>query len=891
VQPGKYSRITHVVLIVLLIGGSLALALPARAEDDPVTITFAIPGFWAEMWGNALIEEFEAAHPGIRVKLINSDAGYSWHPGGGDIAGYLDQVADYASAADVLYVNSFSLTAAATQAGNFLDLAPLTRTDADLNEGDFYPSAWQSFQWDNAVWALPISLDAAIMLYDRQAFDATGLTYPSPDWTMAELANAIRTLTRFNAEGKIEQPALQADGSLLLTLFRSLLGHGLYDPATMPNMPVLGGADVEAILTEWAQLDREGYFATPEGAILDSTKFPMRIELSMYSLGTIGDTDTPLDSYIGKTLLPGGKSGLYVDGIAISSGTQHPEQAYEFIKFLSKSPKAANSFFSARPARQSLIGAETQDSGEENTFSFTANFSPEDAAVLEEAIANALPASELRYTEYLPSISEKMTSGNLSVPEALQEAELKAQQDYQAALDRRNTPVMVVAPPPDVELAPGEIDLKFGLAYMTQPLPNQEQWDQLMADFAANDPVVGHVQLGTEFMDVSLKNMAEKYDCFFLPFNGVPGGQLDQLLNLDPFMDADANFDRNDVYPNVLSQLQQEARTWAYPLIIQPRVLRYNSDLFNQAGVPLPENGWTVSEFTDALIALQSLTNKAPFVPQAFGGSSYYMLIAAFGGLPFDYRTTPPTLNFTDLATVDAIRQVLDLARNGYIQYQNLEITSSSDVVSVTTSGDEAIMDTDMSMLFFASTGGTEPDPHRTVLYPTGTQYTPMSYDIGAAYISANAQNPEACYAWISQMAQRPDLFTGVPARQSQLSDPLVTAMLNPDTLSLARQVDQMLSRPDLVFVPSTLMSGDLQGLLLRFISENWLNRVFDNYVKNNTDLETELAQAQQYVQDFQTCAAAIPPRDSASVDEETYAQQFLDCAIAVDSSLSSLLQ
>jgi hypothetical protein len=43
------------------------------------------------------------------------------------------------------------------------------------------------------------------------------------------------------------------------------------------------------------------------------------------------------------------------------------------------------------------------------------------------------------------------------------------------------------------------------------------------------------------------------------------------------------------------------------------------------------------------------------------------MLIAAYGGLPIDYRTTPATLNFTDPATISAIQQVLDLAKNGYI--------------------------------------------------------------------------------------------------------------------------------------------------------------------------------------------------------------------------------
>ncbi len=62
-------------------------------------------------------------------------------------------------------------------------------------------------------------------------------------------------------------------------------------------------------------------------------------------------------------------------------------------------------------------------------------------------------------------------------------------------------------------------------------------------------------------------------------------------------------------------------------------------------------------------------TDPAPFQPNDPSGSYLLMLIAAFGGLPIDYRTDPPTINFTDAATVDAIRQVLDLAKDGYIAY------------------------------------------------------------------------------------------------------------------------------------------------------------------------------------------------------------------------------
>ncbi len=91
--------------------------------------------------------------------------------------------------------------------------------------------------------------------------------------------------------------------------------------------------------------------------------------------------------------------------------------------------------------------------------------------------------------------------------------------------------------------------------------------------------------------------------------------------------------------------------------------------IFQQAGVPLPEGTWTLDQFIDALRTLKDYLDKTPFVSHNINGESLMMLIAAYGGLPIDYRTSPATFNFTDPATVDAIQQVLDLAKNGYIDY------------------------------------------------------------------------------------------------------------------------------------------------------------------------------------------------------------------------------
>src|SRR5690606_4010720 len=293
-------------------------------------------------------------------------------------------------------------------------------------------------------------------------------------------------------------------------------------------------------------------------------------------------------------------------------------------------------------------------------------------------------------------------------------------------------------------------------------------------EFTSTDPQVRHIELDNNSAP-SLTQMAEQYDCFYLPFNAANSDDVSALLSLDPFLDADFNFDANDIPGNLLAQLQRNNRTWAYPLNLQPQVLWYHSQLFAEAGIPAPEGGWTTDAFNDALRSLKiDADDPPPFQPRDFGGNYILMLTAAYGGLPLDYRTQPVTVNFTDLATVEALRQVLDLAKQGYIQYQQLATTGGvfggggSDTPIYT----DTLSPFSFNRFQFQQQNTDFVDPYRITSYPTGSQYTPVTYSIGTAYISATSPIPDACYRWISTLGEHPELFMAMPARRSQLNNP-----------------------------------------------------------------------------------------------------------------------
>ncbi len=872
---------------VFLLMATLLVGLPLAAQDSTVTLQLAVPEFLSETFDADLIAEFESQNPGIKLNIVSSSGGgFAASPAFG-INAHLEDMQEYVASADVVFVNSSSLTPESARAGYFLDLSPLTSADPTLNIDDFIPAAWQSFQWDRSVWALPVSTDVILLIYNRKAFDEAGLAYPNGSWTLDDFANAARALTKRDAEGEVTNAGYVDYGNTKYML-RSLLGTSLADMAATPAQPALTNSALESLLTTWQSLKDEGIIGGVGGgnSIVivggggDGPAMSIQQSFGLASFpGVQGDPP-------GGSLLPGGNAGMEVQGFAISTGTQYPEQAYALAKFLTSSADVANNLFGSTPARKSLAGIE----GDSNQPFADLTYTPENQAVVTEAYDHALPVSEMLFSDYLNVAIDTMEQDIVDAQTALQEAEALAIGNLNTAAERQTTIVTVATPVPEVVLNPGEIAIKFGLTSFISPLPNQDQWDQIINNFVASDPQVGQIVLDAA-RDTSLEAMSASYDCYYIPTNSVGDGNLENVLNLDPYMDADPSFDKSDVIGNTLAQVQSDNKTWAFPIVVQPEVLRYNAEMFENAGVQMPEDGWTIDAFTDALKTLKDASpDSSPFIPRGFGSDYLLSLIAGFGGLPLDYRTTPVTINFTDPATVEAIRQMLDLVKAGYIEYTAIGPRGGGGAVAVFAIADSsedttAISTHSLSALnLFAVEEIVGSNPYRLTTYPQGTQYATISYNVGTAYISVNAQNPEACYRWLSELSRHPELFSAMPARRSLINDPAVTASQSPDTIALYNQIDRLLGQPNVIALPSGF-GGSPQDSWV----QSWLNRAFDRYINEDANLEDELAQAEMFAKDYQGCAAAIPPLDTASEQNpRDYFQQFVDCATDVDPTITS---
>lgn len=871
----------------------LTIGLVPTFAQDTVTISVAIPEFLIDGFPDEAIANFEAEFPNINVNLKIAQQNPSFSASD-DVDSFLDNMEAFASEADVLMVSSNGqINTEVTRAGILLDLSPLVLSDPDFNVDDFYFPVWQSFQWDGGIWGVPMVADVVGVAYRADIFDQNNLPYPDSWFSAADVDIALRELTTYDDEGNVQTPALiDLNDSTDMLMYAFTAGGRFVDDLAFPSIPDYSNPQLEELVQMLADLQTDGILPS-DGGFQFIQDAPVLLVPSIFaSSPAIGADDFSIST------LPGGFIGLSTNGLAVSSGTIYPQEAYEFIKYVSNDPQLSNAFLGVVPARRSLLGA---DEGDQGTIASLLNPSDEVLALVNANIDFAIASPDLRYGSFLALAIEKVVADGVDPATAIQETEQEVL-DRLAISDERgqDMSIIVATPPPDVAVSDGQVVLEFGISGFTANISNQEQWDNAVANFIASNPDVADVTItgATLFTGNSLTNMSDQYDCFYTTGNVVQSGDVSLLLNISPLIASDPNVDPSDFVGGSLNLMTRESQTYGLPIDIQPQSMVYDTDLFNQAGAFPPYAGWTVTDFENALRTLKvDPEDPAPFISQDFGGGAYIInLITAYGGIPIDYRNQPLTLDFTSSSSVDAIRQVLDLAKEGYIDYQELANFGPGGG-GFGGDNEATALYTQILNSFTAGFGGGGGDdeednnannPQVPVPFPIGTQYAAVSYDIGGLYVSSSTDFADACYRFISFVSTDANLMTAMPARRSVLTNPDLATNQSPETVQLYNDIAIKLDEPNTIAIPAGF-GGGLDGIGDGLLGL-WLIRSFDRYVLEDADLEAELEEAQLFSENYQGCAAAVPPFDPTIDQGFAYIGKFFDCAIQVDPSLEGVL-
>ena len=309
----------------------LAAVLTAGAGAQ--TITFATWGGTEELDIYAeLISEFEV-DTGITVNVNHI-------PSAGDYEQTLATLIAAGNAPDVFFINNISLPGFAVQDA-FLPLTPYLE---EIDLGDFFEGHLEAFQYQGEQVAIPRDISNMVVFYNADMFRGAGLELPTSDWTWDDFLDKARALTvDRSGDGEVDQFGFGYNTFWLFWQPWIWSGGGSFFSDDHSELTLNQGASLEA-LEFFVGLRCEENVAPTAAQAADRTA------ASMFADGDVAmitdgrwrvaplNASEAVDFEWDVVTFPHGPAGSIVDangsGWGISSTSQNPDAAWQFIEFV-----------------------------------------------------------------------------------------------------------------------------------------------------------------------------------------------------------------------------------------------------------------------------------------------------------------------------------------------------------------------------------------------------------------------------------------------------------------------------------------------------------------------------------------------------------------------------
>ena len=331
--------------IILLLTCLVALSSSCTTRDDEgkIILSYTRWGTPAEMESTReLIAQFEKENPGLEV-LVDV---VSWEQ-------YWQKIKTSAvtDTAQDVWLMSAAYVEQYIEAGHVLDLMQFIEKDPDFNEDDYFPYAFDAYVFvrtgsglkpgkfgEGPLYAFTRDYNCSVLYYNRDHFDAQGMAYPDDTWTWDNLVAAARKLTiDFDNDGVIDQWGY---GGLQYAHFARIIGGAPLDVQNRRSnysseRVVKAVRFCHDLIHKYRvhppvtiQVYETGAFVTGKVSMTVSGIWNVRSHGASECLWDIAPI--PLDR-------PGRERAMLGGGVAhsIFAGTDHPEEAWKLVKFLS----------------------------------------------------------------------------------------------------------------------------------------------------------------------------------------------------------------------------------------------------------------------------------------------------------------------------------------------------------------------------------------------------------------------------------------------------------------------------------------------------------------------------------------------------------------------------
>jgi multiple sugar transport system substrate-binding protein len=260
---------------------------------------------------------------------------------------------------DIIYNTVTETTSTFGQLGMYLSLDDYIKNSKVIKPSDFVKGIWDTAVWNGHTWVIPYNWSDIGVVYNKAMFDAAGVAYPKPGWTRDEFLADAKALTKAP-----NQFGFYDDSWPYLGVFPFILTAG-GEIHTADKSKVIAGTDVPGLeaVTFYVDLVRTEKVA-PTATELGQNTNPFATSLVamqvVRSWTPSTFKDIAPDLKYGVTSIPMVSKRInYFEGagFGINSKSQHPDEAWKFIEFLSSEAqqKAMGDLQIYFPARQSTI--------------------------------------------------------------------------------------------------------------------------------------------------------------------------------------------------------------------------------------------------------------------------------------------------------------------------------------------------------------------------------------------------------------------------------------------------------------------------------------------------------------------------------------------------------
>ena len=326
-----------------LAGGNSYISCPGSpnttaSAPESGTVNLTVSGWTSTPAEDALVQQnlqnFEKLHPNIHVH---------WTPFTGDYPTKMRSLVASNNVPDVFYLQP-GMSSEYISSGKLLNLSPYMARDK-VSANDYYAALLNPFVCTSGqVYGLPKDWNSLGVFYNKQMFQAAGLSAPSANWTYSDLQNDAQKLTKNpGSPNSVYGIVLSADlsrwGAFLLAEGGTVLSKD-GTQATFNNQTAVNALNYYASFFK----NNTGALPTTVGAPWNGDAFgkqraAMVIEggwLIPYMASTYPNVQYGIAP---MPIAPNGKRAdlTFTNAWSASASTPHPEAAWELIKYMTGS--------------------------------------------------------------------------------------------------------------------------------------------------------------------------------------------------------------------------------------------------------------------------------------------------------------------------------------------------------------------------------------------------------------------------------------------------------------------------------------------------------------------------------------------------------------------------